>query len=378
MDLGPPPVLNDEDFDFVYPESPNEEGPAYMARINSRALSIVQFVQLLATLDLDGGDRDARDAHFTLLNLAVRFNVGPYESPDLDYERLSYDLKTGIEMIPLFVVSQRRDLERQRHKELLVEVCNLVYGPNIAVQENIGFGLVAEKDYVVGETICLYGGVKCSQDPNTALLRGYELGRYGRRYALSLRLKGEPDPTPGEDWIIDGEIFFALSEKGRWANTVLQDGDENASFAVGPSQEPMPHPVFRFINLQAVKPIRAGEWIMVNYGDAYPEEFFQPPPLAPFPQEEEEEEEEEGQRGGRKARRGEGTPFVPPESKGDDWEKRDRGNNDDPPPGGKRSFMASCITCRAPFDEGEIIYKCGDCAVRFCSLEHAGEHNCIE
>jgi hypothetical protein len=149
----------------------------------------------------------------------------------------------------------------------------------------------------VKDNLTVYGGVKCSQDYNAALERGEEMQLHGKRYLLGLLLEGEKgnekwieEEEKNEDnWTVDGELFFRLGEKGRWANTALDKKDNNCLFAIGPDdgdkiKVEQIHPIDRFITIQLQRSVLAGDWIHVYYGERYPKEFLEvPSPLRKKP-----------------------------------------------------------------------------------------------
>lgn len=369
-------MLTDEPFDIVYPDSPSESPESYILRINQAGLSVVQFVQLFMVLQLEEMENNpddekgtANDFYRAVTAASFRHGVVPYpDIDDLDFDRLVYDIVYSMDVIAGFMVTQKRDLELREHKLLLVELINMVEGPLILPQNTFGLGLFADQDYSAGEFICEYGGVKCNHDFNVSLKPGYEMARFGRRYNISLHFKGDGVPVPGEDWIIDGELFFTLTEKGRWANTVLVNGDENAEYELGPGPE-LPHPSVRFIQLKAIREIRKGEFINVNYGDTYPREFFLEVPKEKTLEEQKYQREAE-RKENTKARRRENQPFVLP------FFQEEEEEEDNFRPGDKRKNMAKCITCNTAFAEDQIIYACQDCGEQFCSHAHS-EHECM-
>lgn len=265
---------------IVLPLSRDEPVEDYLERINESNLSVVEFLQTLISIN----PIDENDTAFKkeFIDIAKSYDIKSEETA----ARYSFEI-IHKKILPEFMVTQKRDLSSV-NLEVLVALVNLIDdGLSVEKQEDMGYGLKAKKDkvgFMLGQpiytSITIYGGVKQSQDYNLSLVRPYELRQYGSRYVVGLQLDNE-EKIPGEDWVIDGELFFKLSEKGRWANTSLEDDGNNAQFLIDTRIEEFDdvtevHPSQRIVRVVLVKNvnIEVNPWIYVDYMGGYPEEFL--------------------------------------------------------------------------------------------------------
>jgi len=264
----------------------------YIRRVNKKHLSVIQFIQTVASLvpttrrmpddltteaaaEFDNIKKALLGRYFALIGIVTRFGISAIV-PTPRGQNLLYNIGYMMAIIPMFIVTQLRDVKLDSQVGVLAAMCSFVPGPAVAMAAPHGYGLLARQNYDVGDLITSYGGMISNQDINESLQRGEELRRLGNRYALSLEDEsGGPDPTPGEEWIVDSRLFFTLSDKGRWLNTIRSEGEDpnNATFDIwSPLKDH--HPAHRQVAIRARRPILAGDWITVDYGPNYPQEFL--------------------------------------------------------------------------------------------------------
>jgi hypothetical protein len=130
---------------------------------------------------------------------------------------------------------QDREVDlRKEDKKLIIELANSLPGPKVLyVDDDMGYGLFAERDYNEGEIVTYYGGVK------------------------GVKAKGDYVVDVNDIKTFDSEYIFKISEKGRWINS------SKYNFNVE----------FKYRNKKVVaittKPVKSGEQFFINYGKYY-------------------------------------------------------------------------------------------------------------
>lgn len=131
---------------------------------------------------------------------------------------------------------QDREVDlRKEDKKSIIELANSLPGPKILyVNDKMGYGLFAERDYDVGEFVTFYGGVK---GPRTK--------------------QGDYVVDVNDIKTFDSEFVFKISEKGRWINS------SKDNFNVE----------FKYRNKKVVaittKKVKRGEQFFIYYGKDY-------------------------------------------------------------------------------------------------------------
>jgi hypothetical protein len=147
------------------------------------------------------------------------------------------------------------DLRKDNVAEV-IRKANAAGGPQIVLEENeeLGYGLQADKDYVAGEFVTTYGGVLVAEDEDEDADAKY--------YAVTI----ETDKKKKEYVILDVEFRFDYRDKGRWVNehpsNVVREYD-NVNLKTDRDEEP------ETAYFYATKKVKKGEFFYWNYGPKY-------------------------------------------------------------------------------------------------------------
>ena len=114
----------------------------------------------------------------------------------------------------------------------VINVCNLAPGPHIAWDDvRKCYGLIADRNYCIGEKITSYGGHKTLNSVD---------GDYVAK---------------ASEVFINGEFDFYTTEKGRWINEYDRERSI-VNVSLGRT-------------IRAIKNIQKGEWLFADYGPEY-------------------------------------------------------------------------------------------------------------
>jgi hypothetical protein len=137
------------------------------------------------------------------------------------------------------------DLRKDDKESVIRRINNLPSGPKVVfINPIIGYGLVAERDYKVGEFVTFYGGVETNDED------------------------GDYVVIVDEDYAVDSEFVFDIRDRGRWVNEKFENGEfyENVSLRYGKHDEKWKENEVFFYT---IKPVKEGEEFYWWYGEEY-------------------------------------------------------------------------------------------------------------
>lgn len=191
---------------------------------------------------------------------------------------VQYDGANLLLLLTHFFVTQEQDIQPM-YRELLMDFCNLAPAltrkgvndeggrlpPVVCPEDDKGLGLKAMRSYQKGQFISWYGGVIMSQDI-------YDSVKRPGTYTFSLYMSEEEEAQrfeTGVYWNIDGKLFFRLSEKARFANEASDEPNAVIDFVKDRYKQVPREPYNRKCYLVATRQIEEGEFIHIDYGNAY-------------------------------------------------------------------------------------------------------------
>ncbi len=213
-------------------------------------------------------------------------------------------------LIEHFIVVRKSDLKQMATMDMIVAFCNVCrdYVPTPKGADEIVpdaqspqvklfteaadgvpvYGLYARREYPKGKRfICRYGGVKLSQDPALIWDNEEEVQKNASAYTVGLHQEKLDDPA--EDWIVDGELFWALKDKGRFINQAYRPEDVNCKFWSQAEGRKINKGLAcaSSVVIETTRRVEAGEQFFADYGRNYicklmPEDFV-PLHLLPLP-----------------------------------------------------------------------------------------------
>ncbi len=235
------------------PRDENEDAAVWALRLREQSVSVVDLLYVLCAC-IESIDPELRPPMLDDLRAydARTFHMGRRPVA----ERVRYDLTRLPLLLHEFMVCNARDAGRlMRHGyedrrwvgDLITLLCNHTFRSNANgdmqlgqtnplvewVDDVRGYGLRARRDYARGEYITLYGGCVLSCDPTDCYETDAERRAHCSAYAEQLRDdQGDVPMVRGKDPVVDAELFWRLSEVGRFANQAERAEDENAEFII--------------------------------------------------------------------------------------------------------------------------------------------------
>jgi hypothetical protein len=286
-----------------------ESVESYMLRVRQYTLSVVDFAYVILNMNWDIIPLDVQE--YQILRFLYGFDKKYFSFGRHNKFKSSNRIPSRflIPMIENFFVANVRDVGRQlKHSYgnienseetivgyLIAFFCNQTNnnGPRVLfINERIGYGLFARRDYAPGEFITRYGGRVMSHDP----AQGFETEKERKEsaaystYIVSLTYgEGDADaiddPTYQEgkfrefDYVIDGELCWKIRELGRFVNSTNDNRTQNARYKIEMLDTRMKfgrlleaekrRASLRLCNVVAEVAIKAGDEIRTHYGEMY-------------------------------------------------------------------------------------------------------------